>query len=78
MQQKLKNNHGVIFAIAFICFGLLGGEFTFGIIHLITLWADSGGIIWFQAFTWIIAVLPLAILFYIFTLLHSQRGGGNG
>ena len=70
-------SHGIIFTLGFICFGLLAAEFGFGISHLATLWVDQGGIIWFQLFTWAIAVLPLLILFYLFTLLHSQRGGGQ-
>lgn len=69
--------HGIIFAIGFICFGLLGCEFGFGISHLVSLWYYAGGIIWYQAFTWLISVAPLSILFFIFCSLHSQRGGGQ-
>lgn len=73
----LPQSHGIIFAIGFLCFGLLGAEFGFGISHLVTLWVDQGGVIWYQLFTWAIAVLPLLVLFYLFTLLHSQRGGAQ-
>lgn len=73
----LPQSHGIIFALGFTCFGILGAEFGFGISHLVTLWVEQGGIIWFQLATWAIAVLPLLILFFIFCSLHSQRGGGQ-
>jgi hypothetical protein len=77
MLSQLKANHGVVYATAIACFVLLGLEFAFGICHLVTLWAESGGIIWFQLFTWAIAVAPLTILALIFWFLHSQRGIGQ-
>ena len=69
--------HGIIFAIGYACFFLLLAEFGFGIAHLVTLWTSQGGIIWYQALTWAIAVAPLLILFFLFSLLHSMQRGGQ-